>query len=144
MVVTGTGPDVVVGVDGSTNADIAVRWAEQYARATGGTLRVVVAWEWPLSYGYPMSFEGFDPKADAVRVAEKAIADLTLPSDRIRFETQEGTAGEVLVRASAAADLLIVGMSGNRLIASLLIGSVSSHCVHHAQVPVVVVPPDRT
>jgi nucleotide-binding universal stress UspA family protein len=144
MVVSRTGPVVVVGVDGSPNADVALQWAEQYATDTGGSLRVVIAWEWPLSYGYPLSFDGFDPRADAVRVAEKAVAGLTLPPNRIEFETPEGSAGAVLVRASADADLLVVGMSGNRLVASLLIGSVSTHCVHHAQVPVVVVPPDRS
>jgi nucleotide-binding universal stress UspA family protein len=144
MVVSGVGPVVVVGVDGSRNAEVALQWAEQYAQTTGGGLKVVVAWEWPLSYGYPMSFEGFDPKADAVEVAEKAIAGLTLPPERIELEAREGSPGDVLVRASADADLLVVGVSGNRLVASFLIGSVSSHCVHHAQVPVVVVPTDRS
>jgi nucleotide-binding universal stress UspA family protein len=144
MVVTGEVPVVVVGVDGSRNADVALEWAEQYATAIGGALRVVVAWEWPLSYGYPMSFEGFDPRTDAVRVAEKAVAGLSLPSDRIDLETLEGPAGDVLVRASDDTDLLVVGLSGNRLVASVLIGSVSAHCVHHAHVPVVVVPTDRT
>jgi nucleotide-binding universal stress UspA family protein len=144
MVVSGTGPVVVVGVDGSTNADAALRWAGQYAMTTGGSLKVVVAWEWPLSYGYPLSIEGFDPKADAIRVAEKAASELTLPSERVELEAREGAAGVVLVRASADADLLVVGMSGNRLVASMLMGSVSAHCVHHAQVPVVVVPTDRS
>lgn len=143
MVVSRSGPVVIVGVDGSPNADVALQWAEEYAKDTGGALKVVIAWEWPLSYGYPMSFDGFDPRAEAVRVAEKAATGLTLPPNRIEFETAEGPAGVVLVRASADADLLVVGMSGNRLVASLLIGSVSAHCVHHAQVPVVVVPGDR-
>ncbi len=144
MVVSGVGPVVVVGVDGSRNAEVALQWAEQYAKTTHGMLKVVVAWEWPLSYGYPLSFEGMDPKADAVLVAEKLTAGLTLPPDQIDVEAPEGSAGDVLVHASADADLLVVGMSGNRLVASFLIGSVSSHCVHHAQVPVVVVPTDRS
>jgi nucleotide-binding universal stress UspA family protein len=140
MTVTNSTPVVVVGVDGSANADAAVQWAQRYAESTGARLRLVVAWEWPLSYGYPMTFEGFDPQTDACRVAEKAAADLTLPADRIETSVQEGSAGEVLVHAGNDADLLVVGRRGHHGVAGLL-GSVSAHCVHHATTPVVVVRP---
>jgi nucleotide-binding universal stress UspA family protein len=133
-------PVVVVGIDGSANSDTAVQWAQRYAETTGARLRLVVAWEWPMSYGYPMSVEGFDPQTDATRVAEKAVANLSLPAARIDTVVQQGSAGEVLIRACSDADLLVVGRRGHHGVAALL-GSVSSYCVHHATTPVVVVRP---
>jgi nucleotide-binding universal stress UspA family protein len=132
-------PVVVVGVDGSSDAEAALRWADRYATAAGASLRVVVAWQWAMSYGYPMMFDGYAPDQDARAVAEKAVAELSLPSDRVTIETYEGSAGDVLVQASEGADLLVVGRHGHRVVSTLLLGSVSNHCVHHAKVPVVVV-----
>jgi nucleotide-binding universal stress UspA family protein len=132
-------PVVVVGADGSTESAAAVAWAERYAQTTGASLRVVVAYMWPMSYGYPMRFEGFDPRRDAERVAEKVSAGLTLPSDRVSTHVVDGHAGEVLVADSADADLLVVGARGQSIIQRLTLGSISTYCVHHATVPVVVV-----
>jgi nucleotide-binding universal stress UspA family protein len=140
VTVTSTVPVVVVGVDGSTNADTAVQWAQHYAEATGAVLRLVVAWDWPMSYGYPMVFEGFDPEADAVKVAEKAAANLALPHTQVDTAVRQGPAGEVLVKAGSDADLLVVGRRGHHAVVGLL-GSVSAYCVHHATTPVVVVRP---
>jgi nucleotide-binding universal stress UspA family protein len=140
VTVTNTVPVVVVGVDGSPNAVTAVQWAQHYAESTGAVLRLVVAWDWPMSYGYPMVFDGFDPEADAIKVAEKAAADLALPQARVETVVRQGPAGEVLVKSGADADLLVVGRRGHHAVVGLL-GSVSAYCVHHATTPVVVVRP---
>ena len=139
MGTTHTPPVVVVGIDGSAGSDSGVRWAESYAEATGGSLRIVVGWEWPVAYGYPRSFEGLAPDMDARRVAEKAAAGLHLPPERIEIRICEGLAGDVLVDASKDADLLVVGSHGHRGITTGLLGSVGTHCLHAAWVPVVVV-----
>ena len=132
-------PLVVVGVDGSADSLAALQWANGYAKATGASLRVVVAFQWAQSYGYPMMFEGYAPDKDARAVGEKAVAELHIPPDRVSIETLEGRAGDVLVTAGEDADLLVVGHHGHRLGSALLLGSVSNHCVHHATIPVVVV-----
>jgi nucleotide-binding universal stress UspA family protein len=132
-------PLVVVGVDDSADSMAALRWADRYCQATGASLRVVVAWQWAVAYGYPMTFEGYNPAADAARVAEKAVTELSLPRERVTTVVPEGGAGEELVKASDDADLLVVGSHGHRAVASVLIGSVSNYCVHHAKVPVIVV-----
>jgi nucleotide-binding universal stress UspA family protein len=132
-------PVVVVGIDGSADSDAALKWAQRYADATGSRLRLVVAWQWPQSYGYPMMFDGFEPDADAKRVAEKAVAELSLAPERIDTVVCEGNPSTVLLDTSADADLLVVGCHGHRGFDSLLLGSVSAHCVHPAAIPVVVV-----
>jgi nucleotide-binding universal stress UspA family protein len=130
---------VVVGVDASACSDAAVKWADAYARATGATIRLVTVWQWAQSYGYPMMFEGYSPDADALAVAEKARAGLSVPAAQVEISTPEGVPGHELVKRSEGASLLVVGTHGHRGVNSLLLGSVSTYCVHHATCPVVVV-----
>jgi nucleotide-binding universal stress UspA family protein len=51
----------------------------------------------------------------------------------------EGPVAKTLLERSAGADLLVVGAKGHSKFAGMLIGSVSQHCVTHAQCPVAVV-----
>jgi nucleotide-binding universal stress UspA family protein len=133
------GGDVVVGVDGSADGASALQWAQEYALAAGVDLVLVTAWHWPTSYGVPIGWEGWDPQVDAEKVVDKARVQLTLPDTRVRTLVECGAAGEVLVRASKDAALLVVGTRGHGGLAGSLVGSVSSYCVHHAHCPVVVV-----
>jgi nucleotide-binding universal stress UspA family protein len=130
---------VVVGVDGSDDAMVALRWAEHYANSCGAMLRLVIAWEWPISYGYMALPPEYSPNADAKVTMEKAVAELSMPADRVETIVVEGSAGRELVRLGDEADLLVVGTHGHGALGSVLLGSVSSYCVHHATVPVVVV-----
>lgn len=132
-------PVVVVGVDGSELSAKAVAWADRYARVTGADIRLVTAWQWAMTYGVPMMFDGYDPAADAHTIAEKARAEVTIGADRVQVVTQEGAAGPVLVGASEGAQALVVGSHGHNAVSSILLGSASAFCLHHAACPVVVV-----
>jgi nucleotide-binding universal stress UspA family protein len=57
----------------------------------------------------------------------------------VRAVLAEGDARDVLAKASGNAALLVVGSRGAGPIREVLLGSVSSYCVHHASCPVVVV-----
>ena len=51
----------------------------------------------------------------------------------------EGDPARVLLEAAHDADVLVAGSRGHSGVASLLLGSVSQHCAHHAPCPVVIV-----
>ena len=57
----------------------------------------------------------------------------------IDAKTVGAPAGLALVDASRGAALLVIGSRGHREVVSLLLGSVSEHCVSHAHCPVVVI-----
>jgi nucleotide-binding universal stress UspA family protein len=142
-------PDVVVvGVDGSPNAWHALEWAAAEATLRGATLRIVCAFEDPVtSVGLGTAFgagapinvdpsliEGAakDVADDAVRRAGNVPTEVVARCDR---------PGDVLVDASKGAALLVVGSRGHGAVGSFLLGSVSNYVVHHASCPVVIVPP---
>ena len=130
---------VVVGVDGSRDSMAALRWAESYATSKAATLRVVTTWAWPAAYGAPLYVEAYQPDAEGAATLEQARAQLSLPADRVEVCCREGAAGPILVEESAGASLLVVGSHGHSVISSLLLGSVSNYCVHHAACPVAVI-----
>jgi nucleotide-binding universal stress UspA family protein len=131
--------EVVVGVDGSACAKVALRWAEDYATRLGSSLTLVTAWHWPMSYGVPVTYEGFDPEESARKVVEAAKADVQLPLDRVRTVIAQGQPGDVLLDNSNGAAALVVGTRGHGGLTGALLGSTSNYCVHHASCPVVVV-----
>jgi nucleotide-binding universal stress UspA family protein len=135
-------PYIVVGVDGSDCSKDALRWAARQAEVTGATLEAIAAWKFPTFYGWAPA----DPQdLDFLRFAEQALAhavDEVFGPDHpawLRTRVVEGHAAQVLVEASADADLLVVGSRGHGGFAGTLLGSVSTHCVHHALCPVTVI-----
>jgi nucleotide-binding universal stress UspA family protein len=130
---------IVVGVDGSPESDKAVAWATGQARCIGANLELVSAWTYPTSYGVSLTAVGFDPQGEAHTVIAKAVANIDLPHDRITTLVVNEPAAPALVKQTAGATLLVVGSRGHGGFENLLLGSVSTHCVHHAHCAVVVV-----
>lgn len=133
---------IVVGVDGSASSQQALDWAARQAELTGSSLEAVIAWQWPMSYGYALPVpDNFDPGADAGEVLRKVVDPVVAsrPGLDLRRSVVEGYAPKVLVDASQSADLLVVGSRGHGELAGVLLGSVSEHCAAHAHCPVVVV-----
>jgi nucleotide-binding universal stress UspA family protein len=143
---TGDASRIVVGVDGSPASRAALRWAVRQAELTGATVHAVTAWQYPVATGgYGWAPVAVLDDTSLQEASEKVLADevgevVGGRSDlRVRPESIEGNPAQVLLEASAGADLLVVGSRGHGGFASALLGSVSQHCVHHAKCPVVVI-----
>lgn len=133
-------PHIVVGVDGSPESVLALRWANQLATTFNAQIRAVNAWHYEHAFG-PYSPSEWDPDADAHQILRRALADAfgdQVPSN-ITIETVRGRPASVLLRAAEHAKLLLVGSRGHGGFAGMLLGSVSSACAEHAQCPVLVV-----
>jgi len=136
---------IVVGVDGSESSRAALAWAVRQAALTGATVDAVHAWHIPVTYGYGYGYAMVLPVPDleklAGRVIDKAVAEVAdLASGvEIRAVTVEGNPARALLDAAKDADLLVVGSRGHGGFTEALLGSVSQHCVHHADCPVVVI-----
>jgi nucleotide-binding universal stress UspA family protein len=74
-------------------------------------------------------------------VVADAIAEVSSPGEpvKIRSKVVPGNAAQVLLDASAGAELLVVGSRGHGGFVEALLGSVGQHYVHHAVCPVVVI-----
>jgi len=132
---------IVVGLDGSPGSDQALAAAVDMARLRGSSLKIIHAY-----HTMPNAFlkESHDDmqrfRQEAEESVEKYLA--TAPSMaglNVEVHTVPGGAAEVLIEASKDAQLLVVGTRGLGGFEGLLMGSVSSKCVHHAHCPVLVV-----
>jgi nucleotide-binding universal stress UspA family protein len=138
---------IVVGVDRSTHAVDALRFALEEARIRGAELTVVEVWQQPyLSEDVgPDTASALDEPAR--RRAEQLLQDQVgkaLDGERapegMHFLVLAGNPSEELIRLSRSADLLVVGARGHGGFRHLLTGSVATQLVGHAPCPVVVVP----
>lgn len=129
---------VVVGVDGSPESLAALRWGADYAGCTGAPLHAVLAWEHGTGFGFQLS--GGNLHGEARRTLERAVDKVLGPGhEEVVLEVLEGSPGQVLVEASKAADLLVVGDRGYSSVAGLLLGHCGETCVRHAACTTVVV-----
>jgi nucleotide-binding universal stress UspA family protein len=136
---------IVVGVDGSTAAQRALRWAAAESVVWGVGLDVLHAWETPYPL-YPQEiFADLAPFEEAAHaLLDDAVESLVPPEPvpvAVRSVLVEDSAATALIRAAASAELLVVGMRGRGGFAALRLGSVSHKCVQHAACSVAVVPP---
>lgn len=136
---------IVAGFDGSDGAQAALEWAVTEAERRQTLLTAVVVVPRAITLGPdvapmlgPVEQDGLRDMGEMARVAvEKATAGRDV---RTHVQAIAGVPAEELLNSSAGADLLVVGSRGHGGFSRLLLGSVSSQCVHHATCPVVVVP----
>jgi nucleotide-binding universal stress UspA family protein len=136
---------IVVGVDGSPSSKSALAWALRQAERVGAAVEAVIAWHYPVALAAPFGPASVLPEIDfgeaASHVLSQAISETVDPSEPVKVSgiVREGYPAQVLLAAAQGADLLVVGSRGHSGFTEALLGSVSQHCVHHAQCPVVIV-----
>jgi nucleotide-binding universal stress UspA family protein len=135
---------VVVGVDGSEQARVAVLEAASQAERMGASLHVVCA---VPQYSGSLAWvpAPMDRKALFADIRMQLDAGMTwlkshYPHLRIESELKDGSPVDVLVEASRHVELVVVGTRGRGGFAGMLLGSTSDGVLHHAKGPVLVVP----
>jgi nucleotide-binding universal stress UspA family protein len=139
-VVDGRAGRIVVGVDGSDGANLALDWAVGEARRTGGEIDIVASSVLAGASGYVVTVDVGVPDAATQAVGE-ALARVAreAPEVVVLGATREDPPAVALVDASREAGLLVLGSRGLGAFRGLLLGSVSHHVATHAHCPVVVV-----
>lgn len=142
---------IIVGVDGSADAERALRWAAEQAWLEGRPLALVGAAGIDQIYaaGWPGAAGTYViPSAELLEqvrvVAEEAAASARQlrPGLHVSAHGAHGDPREVLIELSRAAHLVVIGSRGRGVLRSRLLGSVSTTVIRHAQSPVVVCRPD--
>jgi len=137
-------PEIVVGVTPGSDALVALRWACDLAQRNDARLTVVTACRPPRALLTASGWTYVEPRD--VEAAGRFLQDEVLRREitgrtagvRIRPVVARGNPVAALVRASAGADLLVVGRRPSR-VRRLLTSSVSAGCANHAECPVVIV-----
>jgi len=138
---------IVVGVDGSPDADVAVQWAVDEAVMRRQPLTIVTVIS-PLISGWSGGWDSLPADLgpwqneqadliikDAERTARESAGEATL---ELRAATPHGPLVPTLVDITKQVDMMVVGCRGAGAFSRALLGSVSTALVHHAHCPVAV------
>jgi nucleotide-binding universal stress UspA family protein len=138
---------IVVGTDGSPDADAALDWGYEEAGRTGAHLLVVHAWR-----NEPVARKG-GPAGDRSSIERCALTVLNSAVDRLKTRCSgkpqpvvvidqllvENTITAAIIDAASNAQLVVMGHRGLGRLGHFLVGSVARHVADHAPCPVVVV-----
>lgn len=150
---------VLVGVDGSSGARAALRWASDRAARTGARLVAVAAWQYPRTAALPGGPSLLSPEqmdADTEQDVRSIVVDeLGEAGSSVAVQVERGPADWALLnlarRESADSTvpdttvpdtILVVGKRGLGSLEGRLLGSVSRRIAELAPCPAVVVPAD--
>lgn len=141
-----TDKGIVVGHDGSKQAQDALTEAFEMARALKQPLNVVRAFgirtgERPkdVPFGYLPTMDELEEHTKTRLREQIEVAAADFPDVEVHCHAVYGNANEVLVQLSKEARMVIVANRGLSGVQSVLLGSVSRDVVQHAHCPVLVV-----
>ena len=135
---------ILVAVDGSACAKVAVDWAARVADRRNVPLRLVHVVTpgmvlWP-ELAVPPNFGQWEEKL-AADILQKAaeVAEEAAPGVQVHTEQIDGPSVTTLVDLSKEASMIVVGSHGRSGLGRLILGSVSAGLVRHAHCPVAVI-----
>jgi nucleotide-binding universal stress UspA family protein len=131
-------PTIVVGIDGSHDGLLALRWATELAAKRDWLVRGVHVVPEELPAHPLVAAPDID---DGTEVLEDAADELAkLGHSAATLEIRHGHPAHTLLEAAHSAALLVIGRRGSGGFAELSLGSVSQVCAALARTPLVVVP----
>jgi nucleotide-binding universal stress UspA family protein len=138
---------IVVGVDGSEESKLALRWATATAAARGVPVEAVMVWSSPspvLPAHVPLRALGLAGQESKVEADLHAlVADVGTDGVQIDCTVLPGHPASTLLERAGTAQMLVVGSRGLGRAHATISGSVSHACTNHASLPIVVVPSRR-
>ncbi len=127
---------VIVGYDGSADAELALSWADRYADDRKLALHVLLsATSAPHVPEVASQWHG----ANLERIeadARSRIEDLR--TSEVSLDVVKSAPTEALIDASRHGDAVVVGARGHGVLSGVVMGSVSQHVARHAACPVIV------
>ena len=140
---------VIVGIDATPSTQAALRFAFDAASRHGWRLVAVHAWDVP-SYDLlvvpnaPIPVPLHDLADDEIRLAAEVLSGFQVEYPEVVVETRlvRGAPRQAVLAAATEAGLIVVGTRGHGQVIGAVLGSVSNAVLHHARVPVAVVPDD--
>ncbi|WP_340557274.1 universal stress protein [Streptomyces sp. GSL17-111] len=137
---------VVVGVDLDAPAGEVLAFAFDTAARWGAALHAVHGWEPPPAFGVRPLVAAEDARVQLNQEKEEALVGLLRPwaeehpAVPVEARAVVGVPGRLLLDAAADAGLLVVGRHVRRGRLGPHIGSLAHAALHHAEIPVAVVP----
>ena len=139
--------EFVVGLDGSEESELALRWAVAVASLADVPVRAVEAWEYPKLSVVP----GTAPLVSPAEMDERTATDvrdlvtkvLGVVPRSLSIEALRGPAAAAILQTLTTDSVLVLGSRGRGGFTGLLLGSVSRECLEYAPCPVVIVRQDR-
>lgn len=139
---------ILVPVDGSDTAQIAVAKAIGLAQAFGSQVTVIYVIDpYPFTgvgtdfaYGQAEYLSAATAEANAaVKAAKEAFSDATVTVDTSVIEAHTVWRGIVEAATSLQVDLIVMGSHGRSGLEKLVLGSVAQAVLSHTKLPVLVV-----
>lgn len=138
---------IAVGVDGSQQSHVAVRWAASEAQRSGTPVTLVnvvtpTVVSWPaMPLKETIAECEVQNAEDLLSHARQILLGCFGPgtTPEVRTEVLFGGAVSALVDASKDAEMVVAGSRGLGAVGRVLLGSVSAGLIHHAHCPVALV-----
>jgi nucleotide-binding universal stress UspA family protein len=133
---------IVIGVDESDAAAIALRWGVDHADQHHRPVTALMAWsnrdqpQFEPDAPFDPHYGGPDARRDVQRIVARAFGSVP---PGVSGRSQCGDPATELIEASRSADLVVVGARGMGGFRGLLLGSVSREVLNAATCPVAVV-----
>lgn len=149
---------IVLGVDASEHCERAFDWyLTNMCDKEKDIVLIIHARELPTNSAAPYASYGYWYYEDLQRAVDQSAREtkelLEAFGNKCRqhgvnfklYKEQSNRPGEVICRLAQddQAHAVVVGARGLGTVRRKFLGSVSEYCVHHTQVPVVVVPPEN-
>jgi nucleotide-binding universal stress UspA family protein len=128
---------IVVGTDGSRNAEAAVEKVIELLRASGRTVHLVCAYPGQSTLerlGLSARQETIDLRGVAADVLARSEAMLREAGFAVEKHAREGDPADAIIDVADEqnADLIVVGARGTTGVRRFMLGSVASKLSHHA------------